>query len=174
MFKFNEYSSLTKKISGGLLLTIGLIVSFILIRNIIRDFPIWFFGERVVGIVEESWYELVDENAGELTFTYYVRYNFDGPEGEEFTGSSRLGAQEWMGLSPGTEVIVMYSSLNPENNRIDDSRFMPMLLCSYVPFVIIAWFLVVNGWKILYRQFKKTEPDFWVLEEKKPAAEVQE
>ena len=71
-----------------------------------------------------------------------------------------------MALSAGEDLIVVYSSLNPENNRIDDSRFVPLLFCSYLPFVVVTWFLLVSGWKLLYAEFKKPDDDLWVVEPK--------
>jgi hypothetical protein len=166
MINWLDQNSLRRKIGGSLLLAIGLIFLFFLSKNAVRDIPIWFFGESVSGEIEESWYELIEENKGELSFTYFVSYSFIAPNGEKLIGSTGLSAQEWSGLSVGDEIIVVYSSLNPEINRIDDSRFVPLLLCSYLPFVVLTWFFLTNGWNILYAEFKKPETEDWIVEKK--------
>ncbi|MEN8242730.1 MAG: DUF3592 domain-containing protein [Chloroflexota bacterium] len=166
MFKLSNFDSLGRKIAGFVLLLVGLVFLFFVLRNTVRDFPIWFFGQSVSGVVDETWYEMVEENAGEMSFTYFVSYHFTAPNGETHTNSSRLSAQEWMALSSSGEVIVVYSSLNPENNRIDDSRFIPLLFCSYLPFVAATWFFLTNGWKLLYAEFKEPDEELWVVEKK--------
>jgi hypothetical protein len=167
MINFPDLNSLGKKIAGFLLLAVGLAVFIILIQNTIKDFPIWFFGESVEGVVEETWYELLGEDtAGELAFQYFVRYSFTAPNGETITGSTSLSAQEYSALNEGGEVLIVYSSLNPANNRVDDSRFKPLLLCSYIPFIILSWFGLVMGWRLLSSEFKKFETAPWAADKK--------
>lgn len=154
-----KYHSLPKKTAGFVLLAIGLLFLIILLRNIVHDFPIWFFGRRVPGVVEETWYEVIEESdAGELSFKYFMRYSFTTPNGETLEGSTSLAAQEWSALSEGSEVPIVYSPFNSLNNRLDDSRFVPLLLCAYIPFIFITWFSLATGWNLLSEAFRKPEP----------------
>lgn len=165
MSTFFTDKSLVKMLGGLALLALGLLFSFLLIRNAVRDFPIWFFGDGVLGVVEEKWYEITgEEDAEELTFKYFVRYNFISPDGEKITESTSLSAQEWSALIDGGAVRVVYSPLNPSNNRIDDSRFKPLLLCSYIPFLILSIIFVVLGWNLFSGEFRQREPLPWRLE----------
>ncbi|MGD2027600.1 MAG: hypothetical protein PVI99_07270 [Anaerolineales bacterium] len=167
MSNFSTEKSLGKILGGLALLVLGLSFSFLVIKNTITDFPIWFFGDSVLGVVDEKWYEITsEEDAEELTFKYFARYNFISPDGEKITGSTSLSAQEWSALINGGAVRVVYSPLNPENNRIDDSRFRPLLLCSYIPFLILSIFFVVQGWNLLSGEFKKRESVPWRVEQK--------
>lgn len=163
MKTFSEYNSLGKKIGGFILFGLGLLLLVLLIIYSLRDFPIWFIGKHVPGIVEETGYEVIKENKGELSFTYSVTYTFIGPNGETITGNSSLAAQEWSALSAGQEVEVVYSPLDPSNNRIDDSRYLSILLCSYVPIIFLCWLLLYAGWNILYAEFKNYEPAPWIV-----------
>ena len=148
--------SVGKKIVGFVIFAFGLILCILLIKNAAKDFPIWVFGRQTTGVVEKKWYELVGENnAGELAFDYFLSYKFASPNGETLTGSTSLAAQEWMAHEEGGEVDIIYASFNPSINRVDDSRFRPLLACSYIPFILIVWFSLVWGWNILSEEFKR-------------------
>ena len=155
-------NSLGKKIAGILLFAIGLTFLIFLLKDASKDIPIWLFGRNVTGVVEEKWYELIEENnAGELSFEYFMGYSFTTPQGERMTGSSRLSAQEWVMYTEGGEVDVIYTSFNPANNRVDDSRFRPLLICSYIPFALVIWFCLIWGWNMLSEEFRKVRPVPW-------------
>ena len=150
--------SVGKKIVGIVIFAFGLIFCFLLLKNAATDFPIWVFGRQTTGVVEKKWYELIEENnAGELSFNYFISYRFTSPNGESLFGSTRLSAQEWMTHKEGGEVGIIYASFNPSINRVDDSRFRPLLACSYIPFILIVWFSLVWGWNILSEEFRRVE-----------------
>ena len=156
MFKDN---SVGKKIAGSVLFAFGLIFCFLLVKNAAKDFPIWIFGRQTTGVVEKKWYELVGENnAGELSFNYFLSYKFTTPNGKALSGSTTLSAQEWMDHEESGEVDIIYASFNPSINRVDDSRFRPLLACSYIPFILIVWFSLVWGWNIISEEFGRFNP----------------
>lgn len=162
MGAFSNMDSLGRKILGFILLSTGVIGLFFISYNMIRDFPIWFFGHEVTAVVEETILELDEENAaGEMSFKYYVRYQFTTLDGDTVTGMSKLGIQEWSSLSEGNEISVVYSPIDSTNNRMDDSQYMPMMLCAYFPFMILIWFVLAKGWKMLSAEFKKPESHPW-------------
>jgi hypothetical protein len=156
--KFFQKFSLPNLIGGLILFVIGLALFGLFINLAVKDFPIWIFGQKVTGVVEEKGYELIEENAGELSFTYYVNYSFITNNGESLSGTSSLSALEWSALVEGDDIVIVYSPFNPDNNRIDDSRYLSLFLCSYVPFILIIWFLLKQGWNLLYREIKQPEP----------------
>jgi hypothetical protein len=44
---------------------------------------------------------------------------------------------------------VVYFPLYPQHNRIQESRFISVLACAYVPLVILAWAALGVGWYLL-------------------------
>jgi hypothetical protein len=52
------------------------------------------------------------------------------------------------GLEKGGSIDVVYFSLYPSHNRIDDSRFVPALACAYVPFIVVFAFCAMVGWRL--------------------------
>ncbi|MEJ2487664.1 MAG: hypothetical protein P8Y68_18245 [Anaerolineales bacterium] len=151
-----------KVLLGLLIFALGILLTFFIIKFSINDVPIWFFGKDVIGVVDEKWYELIsEEGASELEFEYFVRYHFVSSDGEVFTGSASLSALDWSGLVEGRDVSIVYSPLDPANNRIDDSRYVPLLLCSYIPIIIIAYFFVTQGWNLLFRELKQEKIPHW-------------
>lgn len=167
MLDFSNTHPTVKKIIGFVLLAIGLAFLGLFVRNTISDFPIWFFGRSATGVVEEKWYNLIEqENSADFNADYFMSYRFTSPEGNIISGSTQMAAQEWSAYVEGAEIPIVYSPINPENNRVDDSRFMPLLLCAYVPFIFLIWFCLKTGWNILSNEFKKIEPEPWIVENK--------
>ena len=168
MKKFlSNRNSLGRKTIGFVMLALGILLVILLAINAFTDFPLWIVGKTVDGVVEEKWYELIDENeAGELTFTYHLRYSFTTADGEKIEGISDLSAYEWSALIEEGRVRVVYSSFDPSNNRVDDSRFRPLLICAYVPFIFITWIFLSQGWEILSGEFVLNKSDLWRLEKR--------
>jgi hypothetical protein len=167
---FSNLDSLGKKIAGVLLLVLGITVAVLLAINAFQDLPLWVLGKTVDGVIEEKWYELIEpeegDESGELTFTYHLRYSFTTPEGERLEGVSSLSAYEWSALVEGGKVRVVYSSIDPGNNRVDDSRFRPMLACMYIPFAFLAWLFLSQGWELLTEEIVLNKVDLWRIEKK--------
>jgi hypothetical protein len=156
--------SFSRKIGGFLLLSIGLLVFFMVSKYMIKDFPIWFIGQDVSAIVKETWYEKVNlDDPADMTFEYFVRYEFTTEKGKIIIGTSRLGVTEWMRSGPGTNIKITHSPFNAENNRVDDSRYVPLLLCAYLPFIFLLWLGIYSGWNILVSEFKKPDSYPWFV-----------
>jgi hypothetical protein len=67
------------------------------------------------------------------------------------------------GLMSAEEVRVVYFPLFPAHNRLEESRFVPLLACTYVPFLAVAGLLLVAG-----RYLLKKEPvweDDWPIQQ---------
>ena len=137
------------RIAGFIILIIGVVLSVLLLKSMWRDFPVWIFGRRVPAVIEEMWWEDFDiENRyrkDELNIKYFFSYTFTTSDGEVVLGKSKVTEDEFMGYRPGSEVMIKYSRINPEDNRLDDSRYVPFLVFTYIPFILICLFTLLAG-----------------------------
>ena len=164
---FSNLDSFGKKIAGVVMLVLGVLVAALVVINQFRGFPLWVMGKTVDGIVEQKWYELIEEDAaGEMTFTYHAAYSFTTSEGERLKRETSLSANEWSALNEGGQVSVVYSRFDPANNRIDDSRFRPFLACTYIPFLFVAWLFLSQGWELLTEEIAVNRAELWRLKPK--------
>jgi hypothetical protein len=141
--KFNS-----RRIAGFIIMIVGAIISVLLLNSMAQDVPVWIFGRRVDATIVEKWWENLDmENLGGNYFDieYFFSYQFTTEDGETVIGKSKVTEDEFMGYREGGQIMIKYSPLNPSNNRLDDSRFVPFLLCSYIPFVLISIFTLAAG-----------------------------
>jgi hypothetical protein len=142
--------SLVKTVSGGLLLILGLLCLGLLIYSLVTDLSLWVLGRRTEAEVLDLWVERTSESdAQELTFEYFASYRFSTPGGKVITSSSRLDVREWGALEMGGDVVVVYFPLYPQHNRVDESRFVPVLACAYLPLIVVAWASLGVGWYLL-------------------------
>lgn len=144
---------------GGLLLAVlgvGLLIVFVNFSY--KDFSIWFFGKEVTGTVEKTYYVQTGEVEGVRTYEYYIDYFFTTGDGEKYQGTTELSISEYGMYREGGDVKVLYSPFNSTINRVDDSRFMPILFCSYIPVFIIVLLLLVGGWRLITGEIIKPEP----------------
>lgn len=133
----------SRRIIGFIIFGIGAILTILLLQTLWSDLPVWFFGRQVSATIVKKWWEdLYDD---EMNPVYFFGYEFTADNGEVYTGSSRVPDSEWISYSEGREIKVKYSPLNPADNRLDDSRFIPYLICSYIPFILICWFSLTAG-----------------------------
>jgi hypothetical protein len=165
---------LLRTLVGSVLLTIGAGCLIFIVVNLATDLSIWALGRRTSAEVVTAWVEETsEEDATEQTFEYFVRYRFSTSSGEVFTRTTRIGVQEWGGLGMGgpvgaiyqeqrkvpthgvgsleggVSVAVVYFPLYPAHNRLDDSRFVPLLACTYVPLVALSWAGLTAGRNLL-------------------------
>jgi hypothetical protein len=49
------------------------------------------------------------------------------------------------GLEKGMPIAVVYFSLYPRHNRLDESRFVPILACAYLPLLVVGSLALVGG-----------------------------
>jgi hypothetical protein len=164
MFDFAYTHPVIKKIGATALLAVGFFLLGFIVKITIRDFPIWFSGQSVFGVVDEMWYELIEQETNNFNATYFMSYKFTSQDGEVFTGSTKMSDLEWSGFARGDQVAILYSPTNPANNRLDDSRLVPLVICSYIPFLIFIWVCISAGIKLVKDAFQKIEPKPWLTE----------
>jgi len=142
-----------KRFGGVLLLAIGLIVFIPMLSFAVKDFPLWVFGRHIQAEVLETWVEqtndIDDREGGELKFEYYLRYQFATPGGRVITKTSRASATEWSGMGEGQNIDIVYFPLYPNLNRLDDSRWVLFLSCTYLPLIVISFIGLRVGWYML-------------------------
>jgi hypothetical protein len=163
-----------KRVSGLLLAAAGLVVLAFAGFNLARDASLWVLGRRIEARVIGTWIEHgADDRRGMPVYHWYVRYQFTTPTGRMVTGSSRMAAQEWTALGlrnpvelavqgqgptsqaggatleEGPSVDVVYFPAYPDHNRLDQSRFVPVLACAYVPLIVLGWGGLAAGRRLL-------------------------
>lgn len=141
-----------RRIAGFLLLAVGAVLAFLLARSIVQDVPIWVLGRKVPATIVETWWEnfnLDNIDNKDFDLRYFFRYEFTTAEGEQYVGSTKVTEEEFLSYQQGSEVMIKYSPFNPDDNRLDDSRFVPFLLCTYVPFLLISLFALAAGREII-------------------------
>ena len=138
-----------KTLFAIVLLALGLIAAWGLCVNLSRDLSLWVLGRRVTAEVVDSWYDateyFTESGNREVEMRYFVRYAFTTPRGKTFFGTSELGAYEWSSSPVGAEIDVIYFVLYPSHNRLDDTRFIPVLLVAYFPLAALAFFGLGGG-----------------------------
>jgi hypothetical protein len=79
-----------------------------------------------------------------------MQYRFVASNGQIITATATLSMNEWAnGDGEGGEVDVVYFPPYPKHNRLDDSRYIPFLACSYLPFVLVTAAMLAAGWRIV-------------------------
>jgi len=145
-----EDSPWLRTLVGVLLLLVGLVCLAFVAVNLGKDVAIWFFGQRATAEIEDLWVERIgDEEEGELQFDFFVRYRFAVPGDGIITRSVRLDVREWSALTEGGPLAVVYFPLYPALNRLEDARFIPLLVCAYLPISFLGWLGVSLGWYLL-------------------------
>jgi hypothetical protein len=127
-------------IAGALLFAFGLICAGFLTVSLAKDLSLWVLGRSVTGRVTEQWVERIGEQQeGELTFHYYIRYEYTTQSGRTFAKTTTLSVTEWSNLEVGSPTEVIYFPLVPSHARLADQRFISIYACAYFPFVVVAW-----------------------------------
>jgi hypothetical protein len=131
--------------------------------NLVQDASLWVLGRQTEAQVVAAWIEQdTQERADAPTFRWFIRYQFKMRDGQVVTGTSRVSAQEWAsigGADPvdvvyeereigeqgdvgavedGSWVDVVYLPAYPAHNRLDESRFVPVLACAYIPLILMG------------------------------------
>jgi len=131
-----------------LLLTLGL-ASFLAV-NLVRDVPLWIFGRVIMADVLETWVERVDERqTDEIAFNYYLRYQFSTPDNRSYTRTTQVSVGEWSMAGDIGKVAVRYFPYFPQLNRLDDSRYIFILSCAYLPLIVVSWAGIQVGMYLL-------------------------
>ncbi|HKJ28386.1 MAG TPA: DUF3592 domain-containing protein [Anaerolineales bacterium] len=144
------------RIFGIGILVIGLVLAGMLINSLWKDIPLWIFGRTTNATITAKYWGDFDitnpdlanndlANLVSLNMQYFFEYEFTMPTGETYLGKSEVTEQEFIGYGEGSAISVRYSILDPANSRIDDSRFVPFLICTYSVFLIITLFTLAAG-----------------------------
>jgi hypothetical protein len=148
--------SYINRIIGIIFIIGGLVLTALITNDLFNDIPIWFFGSSTRATVleqfydeyyDEDWHEYINEF--DVFSVYYIKYQFTTNDDEVIVSTSKIPGMEWAYLFPGREVQIRYSNADPTNNRLDDSPYIPFLLCAYIPFFIICIFVIVAGKELL-------------------------
>ncbi len=158
--------NIVRRVIGALFLLTGLAGMIFLACYLSRDLTIWIFGRHTPAYVTEKWVERTEASTDEeLEFNYFLEYVYRTHAGKVLTATKSVSVREWGGALPrlrvedadkpvwlGEKMLaqeepvdVVYFPLYPAHNRIDDSRFVPLLLLSYVPLVGITLALLALG-----------------------------
>lgn len=192
MISFIEERPWVGRLLGFLILTVGIACLSLVVLSLARDGSLWFFGRKVSASVVKSWAEQTsEEGASEVTFDYYVRYQFETERGQVITSISRVAAGEWVGvgygqqagirhdvmddraqpaaapvfqeqkhisediaggLTEGATIDIVYFPPYPAHNRLDESRFISILACAYLPFIIVGIIATIVGLRLARRE----------------------
>ena len=142
----------SRRIAGFIVLIIGVTLTALLLKSLLHDIPVWFFGRKVTATLEEKWWEdvnEVDQAGGVRNLNYFFRYQFSLPNGKTFVGSSKVTEDEFLSYIPGSEVVIKYFPLIPSINNVDETRIVPFLLCTYIPFILICLFALAAGKELI-------------------------
>jgi hypothetical protein len=173
---------------GALLLLLGLAYLLFVTIGLARDVSLWVFGRSTTATVIDVWAELTSEpDAKELSFRYFVRYQFTTPDGQVFAKTSTVAPGDWAGLGKsyrsrdrsgilgdepntasgvyheqafvppftvgglekGGPIAVTYFPLYPAHNRLDESRYVPLLACANVPLLLLGGGVLILGLKLI-------------------------
>ena len=125
---------------GALLLLAGLLCLAFVLYSLGRDISVWVLGRPVEAeVVELSVVRTSGSEEQEMTFDYYVTYRFTTPGDRSIVNRVKAGVREWGALNEAGPVSVVYFPLYPAHNRLDDSRFVSLLACSYLPLMVASW-----------------------------------
>lgn len=129
-----------KVLVGALLLVCGLACLGFVLYALGRDLSVWVLGRQTdAEVVELSVVRTSSIDEKEMTFDYYVAYRFTTPGGQSISNSVKADVREWGALYEGGPVSVVYFPLYPAHNRLDDSRFVSLLACAYLPLMVASW-----------------------------------
>jgi len=157
---------IVKRAIGVILLVLGLGAAGFVAYYLGRDLTIWILGRHTPAYVTDKWVERTATHAdGTLEFNYYVEYVFETRSGTVLTTTKPVSVNEWGGAMPQPRQVpdeqpswlvgrklaqerpidIIYFPLYPRHNRIDDSRFVPFLLVTYVPIIGVMIALLALG-----------------------------
>jgi hypothetical protein len=133
-----------------LLLIVGLACLGFLVYSLANDLSIWVLGRHAEAeVMELGVISTNDVEEGELTFDYFVKYRFATPGGQVVVDTVLLDVREWGALTEGGPLDVVYFPLYPQHNRVDESRYVTVLACAYIPLVLLTWGILGAGLYLL-------------------------
>jgi hypothetical protein len=73
----------------------------------------------------------------------------DGPGAPVYQEQANVPQEGIGGLEQGGSIAVVYFAPYPQHNRLEESRYLPLLACGYVPLVIASIAGLLVGWRSL-------------------------
>lgn len=157
-------ASLGQVLGALALFILGVALAGFLVYNLARDVSLWVLGREATAEVLSLWVEPVEDvQEGEMSFRYYMEYQFETPGGRTITKTTRLDVREWGALEEGGPVRIVYFPLVPSHSRLEESRFVAALACAYLPLVVVAWALLGAAWYLIR---PATERRWWFASSK--------
>jgi hypothetical protein len=171
-----ERAGLVRQSAGVLVLVTGLALLTLVLFYLVQDASLWVLGRRTTAQVVGMWIEQDAKARTEApAFRWFIRYQFRTRDDRVVAGVSRVSATEWaaMGHSGPVEVVydaeggsaegeageiadgghvaIVYFPAYPAHNRLDESRFAPILACAYVPLILFGCVGLVAGRSLLQK-----------------------
>jgi hypothetical protein len=144
----DKVHSLGRALAGTALLVFGLAGFLFVAINLARDASLWILGRHTTAeVIASRIEETAAANPEDIVFHCSIAYQFKTPQGQVFTRTARVSANELVDV--GTTVPIVYFPLYPDHNRLDESRYVPLLACAYVPLVLLCLGVVGAGWHVI-------------------------
>jgi hypothetical protein len=71
-----------------------------------------------------------------------------GPAAPVYQEGLHIPQEGMGGMQEGERISVVYFPLFPEHNRLDESRFVSLLACAYIPIVFLGVASLIFGWRL--------------------------
>jgi hypothetical protein len=86
----------------------------------------------------------------------------EGPVPPVYQEQEHLSEFAEGGIASAAEVPIIYFPLYPAHNRLEESRFVPLLACTYVPLLVMAGLALIGA-----RELLRTDPtqDHWEIQQ---------
>ncbi|HSJ53021.1 MAG TPA: hypothetical protein VLC52_04670 [Anaerolineae bacterium] len=148
MWTFFDDHPFARTVAGALLFLAAGAFAALVFWQLARDASLWFFGREVQAQVVDRWVEPIGElGEGEVDFYYYLQYRFTTDRGQTITRTITVGPGEW-GEAEDTVSVVYFPPIS-EHNQLDQSRYIPLLACAYLPLTMIGLGALFVGWRLL-------------------------
>lgn len=143
-----DVRSIGKQGLGIILLVLGVGIFVFISFQLFDDLQIWFFGYQTTGTVVNKGYEQINDDSYNKEFEYYLEYEFHAADGRPLSGSSSVSVAEWSMYPMSGDISILYSRLDPTINKIDDSQYLALFVCAYIPFIILGLLSLSSGWEM--------------------------
>jgi hypothetical protein len=144
----DKVCSLGRVLAGTVILVLGLAGCLFLAINLARDASLWLLGRHTAAQVIDSRIEMTTAADPEDVVVHcYIEYQFATPAGQVFERSTRVAPNELVEV--GGSVAVVYFPLYPAHNRLDESRYVPLLACAYLPLMLVSFAVLSVGWHMV-------------------------
>jgi hypothetical protein len=99
-------------------------------------------------VAAQEWVGVGHGSQGRAGVDFYTG-EAKGPAAPVYQEQEHVSEMVEGGLMSAAEVDVVYFPLYPAHNRLEESRFVPLLACTYVPFLALAGMALLAGRRLL-------------------------